>query len=96
LTPSRATAGTRTAALLTGAILAWLGLGGCSAFPEAPEVRLLRARCGRCHPYDNALNKRKSANGWERTVWAMRQRGAVLSDAEAAQLVRYLVRERPL
>lgn len=78
------------------ALLAGLWIGGCDSRREDAEESLLKERCSRCHRYDNALNKRKSANGWERTVWAMRQRGAELSDQEAAQLVRYLTQKRAL
>ena len=69
-------------------------VSGCSPLPESPEESLLRARCSRCHSYDNALRRRKSPQAWERTVWAMRQRGAELTDQEAERLVRYLARER--
>jgi len=64
---------------------------GCT---PAPEERLLHARCGRCHPYEQVLAKRKSEAAWERTIWTMRRRGAELTDAEAEQLVRYLSRVR--
>ena len=76
------------------ALAAVLSLGGCGDRPGSPGEALLQERCGRCHSYDNALDKRKSAAGWERTVWAMRKRGARLSDEEARQLVRHLARER--
>ena len=69
-------------------------VSGCSPLAESPEENLLRARCAHCHSYDNALRKRKSVGGWERTIWAMRQRGAELTDQEAERLVRYLARER--
>jgi cytochrome c553 len=68
----------------------------CNLAPQTPEETLLLTRCGRCHQHDHALNKRKSARGWERTVWAMRQRGAALSDQEAQSLVRYLSKKRGL
>lgn len=68
-------------------------LWGCT---QAPEERLLHARCGRCHAVEQVLAKRKSEAAWERTIWAMRQRGADLTDAEADQLVRYLSRVRGL
>ncbi|MDF1555171.1 MAG: hypothetical protein P1P84_19025 [Deferrisomatales bacterium] len=86
----------RGIALLGLALLAGGWIGGCDSGREDPEESLLRERCGLCHRYDNALNKRKSATGWERTVWAMRQRGAELSDQEAEQLVRYLTQKRAL
>ncbi len=83
-------------ALLGLVLLAGLWIGACDSHREDPAESLMKERCSRCHRYDNALNKHKSANGWERTVWAMRQRGAELSDQEAAQLVRYLTQKRAL
>ena len=77
-----------------GVLLLGLSVVFCSCAPREPAEVLLGARCGHCHPHDNALGKRKSAQGWQRTIWAMRQRGAELSDSEAEVLVRYLTRER--
>lgn len=79
---------------LQGALWGLFAVGFLWGCTQAPEERLLRARCGRCHSYEQVLAKRKSEAAWERTVWSMRRRGAELTDAEAEQLVRYLSRVR--
>lgn len=48
-------------------------------------------RCARCHPLETPLGVCRDREGWRRTVWAMRQRGAELKDYEEAEpVVRYL------
>lgn len=66
--------------------------GGCT--PASEGERLFRERCGRCHPLETPLSVRRDQEGWRRTVWAMRQRGAALTDEEADAVVRYLTRVR--
>lgn len=66
---------------------------GCSG-PPSEGQRLFEKRCSRCHTVETPLGKRKDREGWKRTVWAMRKRGAELTDAEAQKVVDYLVRVR--
>jgi len=67
---------------------------GC-ANEEHPGRPLFEVACARCHSIDTPLAKRKDRAAWERTVAAMRQRGARLSDEEARLVVEYLTAIRP-
>jgi hypothetical protein len=43
-----------------------------------------------CHTIDRISQAQKDRAGWEQTVARMRGKGAVVTDAEAAQIVDYL------
>ena len=66
----------------------------CDPGAGLPGREIFELRCSRCHSVETPLSRRKDRAGWERTVWAMRQRGARLTDEEAADVVRYLVTVR--
>lgn len=55
-----------------------LALAGCSGggAPPSEGERHFRVRCACCHPLGPRLGVRRDLEGWRRTVWAMRQRGA--------------------
>ncbi len=74
-------------------LLAALG-SACDRGADLPGREIFELRCSRCHTVETPLSRRKDRAGWERTVWAMRQRGARLTDEEAAEVVRYLVTVR--
>lgn len=76
-------------------LLATLVLGpGCRPEAQHPGRRVFEVRCSQCHTLDAPLSRRKDRAAWERTVWAMRQRGAQLTDEEAAEVVGYLTEIR--
>ncbi|PLX41172.1 MAG: hypothetical protein C0608_06825 [Deltaproteobacteria bacterium] len=68
---------------------------GCTSKERSPEAHLLEVGCGVCHSTETPLSKRKTLEGWRRTVNAMRARGARISDEEAEKIVNYLYRIRP-
>jgi len=74
-------------------LLAALG-SACDRGADLPGREIFELRCSRCHTVETPLSRRKDRADWERTVWAMRQRGARLTDEEAAEVVRYLVTVR--
>ncbi len=80
-------------ALLLTAALAAAGLG-CAPPDGSEGGRLFRVHCSSCHTIDTPLSKRKDLDGWRRTVWVMRQRGADLTDDEAEKVARYLAEVR--
>lgn len=81
---------------LAAGIAGLLVLSGCSGATAPPSEgeRLFRVRCARCHSLETPLSVRRDLEGWRRTVWAMRQRGAELTDEEAEQVARYLAQVR--
>lgn len=82
------------AAVLGGLCLAAAG-GGCGAGGSPEDEALLRSACTGCHTLAEPLSDAKTLEGWRKTVWAMRQRGARLTDEEAERLARHLARVRP-
>lgn len=88
--PARRRCGVAVAVALAGS----LSLGGCRGVPP-PDKELFEETCARCHSLDVPLSHHKSEPEWRKTVWAMRQRGAPLTDEEAERLVRYLAQVRP-
>jgi hypothetical protein len=80
---------------LWGIALLGVALGSaCDRGADLPGREIFELRCSRCHSVETPLSRRKDRAGWERTVWAMRQRGARLTDEEAAEVVRYLAAVR--
>ncbi len=74
-----------------GIALLGVALGpACDRGADLPGREIFELRCSRCHSVETPLSRWKDRAGWERTVWAMRQRGARLTDEEAAEVVRYL------
>lgn len=69
-------------------------LAACGA-PPSGDLELFAQSCAGCHALEVPLSKGKTEEGWRRTVWVMRQRGARLTDAEAERIVRYLAASRP-
>jgi len=81
-------------ALLLVAAFTLLDLS-CTSEDRSGEEHMLEVGCGVCHSTDTPLSKRKTLEGWRRTVKAMRSRGARISDQEAEKIVNYLYRIRP-
>ena len=75
----------------------WLGVTvwGCGAGGNPADEELFRTACTGCHTLAEPLSKAKTLDGWRKTIWAMRQRGARLTDEEAERLARHLTRVRP-
>jgi cytochrome c oxidase cbb3-type subunit III len=62
----------------------------------ADEARvLLEAKCTMCHSSDLVAQQRLDRRHWQDIVSKMRSWGAMLSEAEAAALVRYLAAAYP-
>jgi mono/diheme cytochrome c family protein len=72
----------------------------CERAPEPLGEKLADARsrfervCSGCHPLEVPLRRHKSLSGWRATVAEMRNKGAVLTDAEAEEVARYLAQTR--
>lgn len=83
-----------------GLLLALAVGAGCDRSPESLGDRLPAVKerfervCSRCHPLDLPLRRRKSLDGWRRTVAAMRRQGATLTDREAEEIATYLAQIR--
>ncbi|MCX7855500.1 MAG: hypothetical protein N2556_05950 [Anaerolineae bacterium] len=58
--------------------------------PASDGATLLRERCTACHTLDRVESARKALEEWEQTVDRMVRRGAQLTEAERAVLVKYL------
>lgn len=68
---------------------------GCSGIPNGdPAAKRFATACSRCHPAETALGVRRDLEGWRRTIWGMRQKGARIDDQEAEEIARYLARVR--
>jgi len=53
-------------------------------------LELVKNKCTVCHTIDRINAANKDLPSWEQTVARMRTKGAVVSDAEAAQIADYL------
>ncbi|MGH9518959.1 MAG: PQQ-binding-like beta-propeller repeat protein, partial [Terriglobales bacterium] len=61
-----------------------------AALPAGPGRELVQQACGSCHGLDTVTSAHLSADGWKATVSEMVGRGAQLSDAQIATVVKYL------
>jgi mono/diheme cytochrome c family protein len=72
-----------------------VALAACTPSPGSSTttgggLELVKSKCTMCHTIDRINQANKDRAGWEATVARMREKGAVLTDAEAAQVVGYL------
>jgi len=63
---------------------------GATGGQSGAGLELVNNKCTVCHTADRINQAKKDRAGWEQTVTRMRGKGAVLSDAEATQIVDYL------
>lgn len=80
---------------LAGAGFAAALLASClgSQGPSGSRAEnLFEVSCARCHSIEVPLSRRKTLEGWKKTIWAMRQRGADLTDQQAEEIAQYLAR----
>jgi streptogramin lyase len=68
--------------------------------PDGPGKELVQAKCTVCHDMARIVSTRTNEKNWEHTVWSMRQNMAAakipdITDAEAATIQSYLVRNFP-
>jgi cytochrome c5 len=78
---------------LLGASLALHAQGAgerAGTLPEGPGQPLVAAQCVGCHALDVALGKRGTADEWRATVQAMVDRGAPITNQDAAVIAGYL------
>jgi cytochrome c5 len=88
---------TRGASVLTGVIL-WTaslslhaqGAEATPPMPEGPGRSLVSTQCANCHELGVALSKRGTVGEWSAIVKTMVERGAPLTDADAAIIAGYL------
>jgi cytochrome c5 len=66
------------------------GAAGTPPMPEGPGRSLVSTQCGNCHELDVALSKRADAGEWSAIVKTMIERGAPITDADAAIIAAYL------
>jgi len=67
-----------------------LALNAQEALPDGPGKSLVTAQCANCHALDVALSKRGTAEDWRGIVKTMVERGAAITDADAAIIAGYL------
>jgi cytochrome c5 len=60
------------------------------SLPEGPGKALVSAQCSNCHALDVALSKRGTAAEWSAILKTMMERGAAITDADAAVIAGYL------
>ena len=60
------------------------------ALPEGPGRSLVSMQCVNCHALDVALSKRGTADEWSAIVKTMVERGAPITNADAAVIAAYL------
>jgi len=60
------------------------------ALPEGPGKSLVSTQCVNCHALDVALSKRGTPAEWSAILKTMIERGAVITDADAAIIASYL------
>jgi cytochrome c5 len=58
--------------------------------PDGPGKSLVSTQCANCHALDVALSKRGNAEEWRAIVKTMVDRGAPITDADAAIIAAYL------
>jgi cytochrome c5 len=58
--------------------------------PEGPGKSLVSAQCTNCHALDEALSKRGTPAEWSGIIKMMIERGATITDADAAVMAGYL------
>jgi len=88
---------TRGAAVLACLVL-WPGslalraqeTAGTPALPEGPGRALVSTQCTNCHALDVALSKHGTADEWSAIVKTMIERGAPITNADAATIAAYL------
>src|SRR5258705_2092433 len=88
---------TRGAAVLAGMAL-WAaslslqaqGPAGTPSMPDGPGRSLVTMQCANCHALDVALSKRGTTVEWSAIVKTMVERGAPITDADAASIAAYL------
>lgn len=66
------------------------GTAATPPLPEGPGRSLVSMQCGNCHALDVALSKRGTAAEWNAIVKTMVERGATVTDADAAVIAGYL------
>ena len=66
-----------------------------AALPAGPGRELTIRVCSQCHSPDNAADQHLDAAGWKSLVDEMAGRGAVATDAELDEIVRYLANAFP-
>jgi mono/diheme cytochrome c family protein len=73
------------ALILAAAACTPTGSGGTGQGAE-----LVKSKCTMCHTIDRVTQANKDRSSWDQTVARMRAKGAVMTDAEAAQIAEYL------
>src|SRR5438105_1108383 len=66
------------------------GSATAPALPEGPGRALVSTQCANCHALDVALSKRGTAAEWSTILKTMIERGASITDADAAIIAGYL------
>ena len=63
------------------------GPAGTPPLPEGPGKLFVSTQCTGCHALDVAVSKRGSAEEWRGILRTMVERGATITDADAAVIV---------
>ena len=80
----------RLFALTLGALIAAPAAAMAQDLPPGPGADVVQRACQTCHGLDQVTSVRNSADGWRGVVNEMVNNGAVVSDADADQIVTYL------
>jgi cytochrome c5 len=66
------------------------GAAATPPLPEGPGKSLVSTQCVNCHALDVALSKRGNVEEWRDILKTMAERGAMITDADAAIIAAYL------
>ena len=90
--------GRRGFAIILSALIPWAatqslhaqGAAATPPLPEGPGSSLVSTQCVNCHELDVALSKRGTRDEWSTILKTMAERGAMITDADAAIIAAYL------
>lgn len=66
------------------------GAAATPSLPDGPGKSQVSAQCANCHALDVALSKRGTTAEWSAIIRTMVERGATITDADAAIVAAYL------
>ena len=88
------------ALVLVGGLAAGVHTAGAAddhpALPEGPGRELMIKVCSQCHSPDVAADQQLDAAGWKGLVDQMASKGAVATEAEFDEIVKYLAGAFPV
>ncbi|MGB9732156.1 MULTISPECIES: hypothetical protein [Calditerrivibrio] len=77
--------------LVSVSLLILLFLEGC-ANSNDKQLKLVKQKCGVCHPVELVFNKKRDIDEWNRVIHGMKVRGLKLTEKEENEIVGYLTK----